>query len=110
MLQQAWLDERSSWPGAAGERALFLSRRRGRLTTRAASDVLTAIASHARLEDPTTAHVGRHTFVTRLIRGGEDLITVAELAGHARLETLKVYSQPTDDDKHNALRHLTVDR
>ena len=39
-----------------------------------------------------------------------DLITVAELAGHARLETLKVYSQPTDEDKHSALRHLTVDR
>jgi hypothetical protein len=30
----------------------------------------------------------------------------AELAGHARLE----YSQPTDDDKRDALRHLTVDR
>ncbi|MEV0399424.1 tyrosine-type recombinase/integrase [Actinoallomurus sp. NPDC050550] len=110
VLLQDWLDERASWPGAATERALFLSRRRGRLTTRAASDVFTAIAEAAGLEDATTAHVGRHTFVTRLIRGGEDLITVAEIAGHARLETLKVYSQPTDEDKHNALRHLTVDR
>jgi integrase/recombinase XerC len=110
-LLQAWLDERAGWPGADRERALFLSRRGGgRLTARAASDVFTAIAAHAGLEDATTAHVGRHTFVTRLIRGGEDLVTVAELAGHARLETLKVYSQPTDDDKHNALRHLTVDR
>jgi hypothetical protein len=27
-----------------------------------------------------------------------------------RLETLRVYSQPAADDKHNALRHLTVDR
>lgn len=107
---QAWLGERSGWPGAAGERALFLSRRGGRLTTRAASDVFTAITAHAGLEDATTAHVGRHTFVTRLIRGGEDLITVAELAGHARLETLKVYSHPTDEDKQSALRHLTVDR
>jgi site-specific recombinase XerC len=110
MLLQAWLDERAGWPGATSERALFLSRRNGRLTARAASDVFAAIATHAGLEDATTAHVGRHTFVTRLIRGGEDLVTVAELAGHARLETLKVYSQPTDDDKHNALRHLTVDR
>jgi len=25
-------------------------------------------------------------------------------------ETLRVYGQPTADDKHNALRHLTVDR
>lgn len=35
---------------------------------------------------------------------------VAEIAGHVRLEILRVYSQPTDDDKHYALRHLTVDR
>lgn len=110
-LLQTWLAERAGWPGADRERALFLSRRGGgRLTARAASDVFTAITTHAGLEDATTAHVGRHTFVTRLIRGGEDLITVAELAGHARLETLKVYSQPTEADKQNALRHLTVDR
>jgi hypothetical protein len=67
------------------------------------------LAKHAGLEDATTAHIGRHTFVTRLIRGGEDLVTVAELTGHVRLETLKVYSHPTDD-KRGALRHLTVDR
>jgi hypothetical protein len=35
---------------------------------------------------------------------------MAELAGHARLETLKVYSHPTDEDKQSALRHLTIDR
>ena len=48
--------------------------------------------------------------LTQLIRGGEDLVTIAEIAGHARLDTLRVYSQPTSDDKRNALRHLTVDR
>lgn len=31
-LLQAWLDERAGWPGADRERALFLSRRGGRLT------------------------------------------------------------------------------
>ncbi|WP_406314815.1 site-specific integrase [Streptosporangium sp. NBC_01639] len=87
-----------------------LNRRGGRLSARAASAVFIAIARAAGLEDPTTAHVGRHTFVTQLIRGGEDLVTVAELAGHARLDTLRIYSQPTDDDKQAALRHLTVDR
>jgi hypothetical protein len=43
-------------------------------------------------------------------RSGEDLVTVAELAGRSRLETLRIYNRPTDDDRHNALRHLTVDR
>jgi Phage integrase family len=64
--------------------------------------VFTSIGRAAGLDDDITAHVGRHTFVTALIRGGEDLITVAELAGHSRLDTLRIYSQPTDDDKHNA--------
>ncbi len=105
-----WLDERRTWPGAISGKALFLNRRGGRLSARAASTVFTAIATAAGLEEATTAHIGRHTFVTQLIRGGEDLVTVAELAGHSRLDTLRVYSQPTDEDKHHALRHLTIDR
>ncbi|MEV0387714.1 hypothetical protein [Nonomuraea sp. NPDC050643] len=48
--------------------------------------------------------------VTQLIRGGEDLVIVAEMTGHTRLDTLRVYSQPTKEDKQHALRHLTVDR
>ncbi|HUR07067.1 MAG TPA: tyrosine-type recombinase/integrase [Nonomuraea sp.] len=105
-----WLDARRSWPGAATQRALFLNRRGARLSARGASTVFTGIATAAGLEDATTAHVGRHTFVTQLIRGGEDLVTVAEMAGHSRLDTLRIYSQPTDDDKQAALRHLIVDR
>jgi integrase/recombinase XerC len=104
-----WLGERPRWKHASG-RALFLNRRGGRLSARAASTVFTAIGQAAGLDDDITAHIGRHTFVTQLIRGGEDLVTVAEIAGHSRLDTLRVYSRPTDDDKHNALRHLTVDR
>jgi site-specific recombinase XerC/DNA-binding CsgD family transcriptional regulator len=106
---RAWLDERRSWPGA-GSKALFLNRRGGRLTTRGASGIFTAIAAAAGLDDKITAHVGRHTFVSQLVRGHEDLVLVAELAGHARLETLRIYSQPTDADKLNALRHLPDDR
>lgn len=33
--------------------------------------------------------------INGLIRGGEDLVLVAELVGHARLETLRLYSQLT---------------
>jgi len=41
---------------------------------------------------------------------GVDPLPLPALAGHARLETLRRYSQPTEADKQNALRHLTVDR
>ena len=113
-----WLDERPAWKNAAAERGLFLNHRSS--TTAAAGcwpgpppPPPCSPRSAARPGWTTTtftAHTGRHTFVTQLIRGGEDLVTVAEIAGHSRLDTLRIYSRPTDDDKHNAPRHLTVDR
>ena len=42
--------------------------------------------------------------MAELISGGEGLVLVAELAGRARLETLRLYSQPTEVGKQNALR------
>jgi site-specific recombinase XerC len=37
--------------------------------------------------------------VRTLIRGGTDLVVVAELLGHARLETVRAYTKPTEEDK-----------
>jgi len=50
----------------------------------------------------------RHTFGTSLVRGGTDLVTVAELLGHSRVETVRVYSN-TRADKIKTLEYLTVD-
>ncbi|WP_344896037.1 tyrosine-type recombinase/integrase [Nonomuraea antimicrobica] len=81
------------------------------MSARRASVSFTAIAQAAGLEDATTAHVGQHTtFVTQLIYGGVGLVTVAEMVGHARLDTLRIYSLPAEKDKQHAPRHLTVDR
>ncbi|MDQ3931693.1 MAG: site-specific integrase [Actinomycetota bacterium] len=41
-----------------------------------------------------SVHVLRHTCLTRLVRGGVDLVTVAELAGHQRLEKTRRYTLP----------------
>jgi integrase/recombinase XerC len=105
-----WLDERPAWPGAATNPALLLNRRGGRLSARAASAIFRAIVAHGGLDDDITAHTGRHTFATTLIRGGADLILVAELLGHARLETVRVYTRPTADDRAKALNLLPTDR
>jgi site-specific recombinase XerD len=104
-----WLDERPDWPGADTP-ALFLNQRGGRLSVKGAHDIITTIAATAGLEDDDiTAHVLRHTFATRLVRGRSDLVIVAELLGHARLETTRAYSRPTQQDAIDALQLLDVD-
>ena len=88
-----WIgDERPGWPGAATSPALLLNRRGGRLSARGAHDVLLAIAAEARLDPGFSGHVLRHTFGTRLVRDGHNLVLVAELMGHARTETTRGYS------------------
>jgi site-specific recombinase XerD len=70
---QLWLAERTDWPGAEGNPALFLNRRGGRLSVRGASGVIADVAEAAALDDPASAHVLRHTCATILVRGGTDL-------------------------------------
>jgi integrase/recombinase XerC len=105
-----WLAERRTWPGAQTCPAVFLNHRSARLSPRGASDVFNAIIERAALEDEATAHALRHTFATTLVRGGTDLVTVAEMLGHARLDHVRRYALPTDDDKRHALDLLIVDR
>ncbi len=95
-----WLDERPDWPGATtANPALFLTHRGGRLTTRGARDVLVPLAVEARLEEDFTSHVLRHTFGTTLVRSGHDLVLVAELMGHRRLETTRGSTRPSRADR-----------
>lgn len=105
-----WLHERPDWPGATESQALFLNQRGGRLGVRGAHGIITGIAAGAGLDDDTTAHVLRHSFATTLVRGGTDLVIVAELLGHARLETTRAYTRPTAEDRAKALDLLPVDR
>lgn len=106
-----WIDrERPGWPGAATNPAVFLNHRGGRLSARAASTVFSSMLNTAGLDDHATAHVLRHTFATRLVRGGTDLVVVADMLGHASLDQIRRYTLPTAADRREALKHLPIDR
>ncbi|WP_218578816.1 tyrosine-type recombinase/integrase [Phytohabitans houttuyneae] len=107
---QAWLDERAGLPGADTTPALFFNHRGGRLSVRGASDVFAAILDRAALDDDAPAHVLRHTFATVMIRGGADLVVVADLLGHARLDQTRRYTLPTAADRRRAVELLPTDR
>jgi integrase/recombinase XerC len=110
-----WKKERATWPGAGENPALFLNRRGGRLSARAVDQLLDAMAADADLVDDdghavASAHTLRHTFGTNLLRSGVDIVTVAELMGHRRLDTTRLYTLPTERDLEDAVAKLPTDQ
>ena len=101
----AWLAERP----ATEDKALFVTRIGTRPTPEAVNDVIASITRAAGLDEHVTVHVLRHCFGTNLVRDGVDLPTVADLMGHARLETTRRYSAPSADDLERAIASLPVD-
>jgi integrase/recombinase XerC len=93
--------------GEARTSAVWLSRSGTRMGTRAIDLVIRRLAAEAGLE--LSAHVLRHTCVTNLIRSGADVVMVAEIAGHRRLDTTRRYSLPSQADKDAALEAVVVE-
>lgn len=110
----AWKKDRTSWPGADTP-ALFLNRRGGRLTARAVDQLLDELAADADLVDEAgkpfaSAHTLRHTFGTNLLRSGIDVVVVAQLMGHRRLDTTRLYTLPNHTDLDTAVTKLPTDQ
>ena len=68
-----------------------------------------AITTAAGMDDRVTSHVLRHTFGPELTRSGVEIVTVAELMGHASLETTRLYTCPSAADMQRAVDLLTID-
>jgi len=99
-----WLGERKA---LEGEQAVFVTRRGGRLSARSADEAVRKLVADAGLE--VSAHALRHTCLTNLVRAGEDLVMVAEIAGHRRLDTTRRYSLPSETDRQAAMDRLQSD-
>lgn len=104
---RAWLKERARRFPQISESALYLNLKGRRLSTRAIDLVLRQIGADAKLE--LSAHVLRHTCLTNLVRRGNDLVLVAEVAGHKRLETTRRYSLPSLEDRESAMEGLRLE-
>jgi integrase/recombinase XerC len=104
---EEWTAERKKARAPEGERAFFLGRSGRRLSKRSVDDVVRGLGKDAGIS--LSAHILRHTFLTRLVRQGSDLVLVAELAGHRRLETTRRYSLPSDIDRLLAVENLQID-
>lgn len=74
------------------DEALFLSKRKARLSHRQAWVVFRQFAQLSGLTKHVTPHVMRHSFATHLLENGADLMTIKELLGHESLSTTQIYT------------------
>lgn len=103
---QAWLQERAKkFDGKETEEALFINQQGGRMSTAALDLIVRKVGQDAGLQ--ISAHVLRHSCFTTLVRKGNDLVLVAEIAGHRRLETTRRYTLPSACDKERAMEELS---
>jgi integrase/recombinase XerC len=84
---------------------LFIDQRGTGLSARAIESLVTKYAGWAGLQG-VTPHVLRHTFGKQLLDAGENLVTVATLMGHSRLDTTAIYTRPNAQDLEKALDKL----
>jgi integrase len=87
----------SQWvfPNSKGGRNRHLLRRLKRIAKKAG-------VHHA------TLHMFRHTYATRLLESGADIVTVQYLLGHSDLETTRQYLDPRDELKRKAANLLSL--
>lgn len=105
---QEWIDERRSKFPQPEEEAFFLSNRGTRLSVDSIDHLVRKLARGAKLES-VSAHTLRHTCLTNLIRDGADVVLVAQVGGHRKLETTMRYSLPTMADLETAMDGVIKD-
>jgi site-specific recombinase XerD len=74
------------------DEALFISKRKTRMSHRQAWVIFRQFAELSGLTKHVTPHVMRHSFATHLLENGADLMTIKELLGHESLSTTQIYT------------------
>lgn len=104
----AWLSHRRITYQTNFDPAFFISNLGQRLSVDSIDHAIRKLAKSAKLE-AVSAHTLRHTCLTNLVRAGNDMVMVAQIGGHKKLETTMRYSLPTKFDQETALENIQVD-
>jgi integrase/recombinase XerC len=88
---EAWLVFRGAF-AAAGEAALFVSRRGGRLSMRTIQSRLAQRAQAAGMPRRVHPHLLRHSFASHVLQSSGDLRAVQEMLGHASIASTQIYT------------------
>lgn len=78
--------------------AMFLSNRGRRISERTVQHIFEKYG--------VNVHSLRHTFITKLVRNGEDFSLVQSLSGHTTADMVMRYSVPSEEDKEEAVSRM----
>ncbi|MCR8659320.1 tyrosine-type recombinase/integrase [Paenibacillus endoradicis] len=81
--------------------ALFISSRQERISIRSVQYLLE--------KNGHNAHQTRHSFITGLVRAGEDISVIQSLSGHSSADMILRYSMPSEEDKQKAVDNIFKD-
>jgi len=105
----AWFPVRqaklTAWGKPLATQPLFIGQCGQLLTVRGVQKIFAHFKAAASL-DTLTPHITRHTFAKNLIEAGVTLEKVADLLGHASLETTRGYTRPSQLDLEQAVGSL----
>jgi len=87
---------------------LFIGQRGQGVSSRAVELLVTKYGRLGGLED-VTPHTLRHSFGKHALDAGADLVSVAALLGHQRLETTAIYTTPSARDLEKVVEKLEQD-
>ena len=105
---QKWIANRKKKFKDNLDPAFFISNHGHRLSVDGIDHAIRKLAKAARLEG-VSAHTLRHTCLTNLVRAGNDMVMVAQIGGHKKLETTMRYSLPTKFDQETAMEKIQVE-
>lgn len=90
-------------PRVKGEPALFLSKRKQRLSHRQAYVIFRDLYKLSGIKrKKVSPHVMRHSFATHLHEHGADLFTIQKLLGHESVATTQIYVDASMEHRRNA--------
>lgn len=83
--------------------ALFVSRNKTRLTTRAVENIVQKAVNQAGLDPKYSPHKLRHTAATLMLNNGVDVRTLQDILGHENLGTTQIYTHISDANRKMAI-------
>jgi len=101
----AWVSyKRKAYPNNF-DPAFFISNLGQRLSVDSIDHAIRKLAKSAKLQG-VSAHTLRHTCLTNLVRAGNDMVMIAQIGGHKKLETTMRYSLPTKFEQETAMEKI----